>query len=195
MSRVISPGAFVLVLCLLLISVAAADDDTAKKRGMFGFRIGQYGSGTLTAIEKATDVETEYDTESGTTYGLFLDYPITHRIYVGITFDISKLDFGRAEENLMNGGLAIKYNLTNRNSKIILRPSAQIGYAMLPSTLGYKSTNYITFYASGEIINKVAEKFGIMGDIGLFWGLSGGNNEYDVTGGPMLIIRGGFVFL
>jgi len=172
-----------------------SQDDFPKKRGMFGIRIGHVGSGTIKGEEKATGEKAEGDSEAVTTYGIYLDYPIMLKLYAGIAIDIAPIELRNENKSIINGGLTVKYTLTNSNSKVIFRPAVQVGYAALPSFSKYKSSNFITLLISGETIIKMADKFGLSADIGLFWGLSGGNNEYDVTGGSMLILRGGLVFL
>ncbi len=189
MKKVLVISLYSFIILGIIVTGTVAGEDTGKKRGMFGVKLGQFGEGTVTVND------TEYDTDAGTTFGVFLDYPITSRLYAGGAFDISNLDFGREEEKLLNAAVTVKYNIAKKNSQLILRPAVQVGYAMLNEVMFIDNSTYITLTVFTEAIFKATDKFGIVTDIGLFWALSGGNDEYDVTGGPMLTLRAGFVFL
>ena len=75
------------------------------------------------------------------------------------------------------------------NGRIQIRPAGGIGYAMRNEIMYIEETSYLTLQFFNDMVIVLNSKIGILWDIGLFWALSGGNDEYDISGGPFLLTR------
>lgn len=172
----------------ILISITAAAvsaDDSGPFKGTFGVKFGYYGQGTMTIDEN------EYETKDGFCFGGSLDFPITGKFYLGTAIDAAQFKMWNHTEYLLNGGMLLKMRIPTKSGGIQFRPAAGIGYAMLNEIGWVDETDYFTLQIINELVAVVNNKIGVLWDIGLFWALSGGNDEHDISGGPFLLVRMG----
>ncbi|MEW5922582.1 MAG: hypothetical protein AB1746_01200 [Candidatus Zixiibacteriota bacterium] len=180
---------FYLIFASILLSIICAQtvgaQDAVKYKGTFGLKFGYYGGGTL-------EVNTaEWETDPGLCFGTSLDFPLTHNFYLGAAVDVAQFKMWRESEYLLNMALLLKKRIPVGSGSIQIRPAAGLGYAVLNEMAFVDNTDYLTLQILNEFVAVINGKIGMSWDIGLFWALSGGNDIYDISGGPFLMVRMG----
>lgn len=181
-------SAAVIISTALTGQVSYCQSDERAK-AVFGIKGGSYSSGTI----KIDD--TEYETRSGYCFGAFLDYPATEKLYTGITIDISDIRISENErEPIIDIGVTLKGRLVPPGRKLFFQPGVGIGFAFLKEVQMLDASRYITITFQGEIIYRIGEKTGLLGEVGFLLSPLGGDGDHDVTGGPFTLVRAGFAF-
>jgi len=174
----------IVILCAIIAPVSSANDISGYK-GTFNLKFGYYGGGTMTVDNS------EYNTDDGLCFGGGLDFPATRDFYIGVTFDAAQIVLWSKSEYLLNAGLLLKKRFSMNEGRVLFRPAVGIGYAMINEVLWVDESSYLTLQVFNEMVLVASDRFGMLWDIGLFWALSGGNDEHDISGGPFLMMRFG----
>ncbi len=182
----------VLLVCTIMISDGAWAGDFPKTGHIFGIRGGLFGGGDI-------DInDWEYQTENYYTIGGFWDMPITKNLYAGLSLDFNgvnvKVFRHKMEDVLINTSLNIKGHFPFHDHQVVFQPGIGFGYAIMDEFIIIRDSDYLTMRAFGEMIVYATGRYGFIGDMGFLWVLSGGDDNYDVSTGPLFVIRGGIVF-
>lgn len=177
-----------LVVMIMSITGVALGQDLREKNTVIGVKGGLISSGTV-FVE-----DFEFDTDMSYSLGGFLDYRLAPKLLGGVAVDVHNISAFDESETLFNVGLALKAIIAGETSNLMFRPGLVIGYGSLGSTAETESSQYFTIGGNAELIFMTQGSFSWLGEVGIYAGPSGGNSEFDITFGPMFIIRGGIVF-
>ncbi|MFH2036832.1 MAG: hypothetical protein ABIJ45_10550 [Candidatus Zixiibacteriota bacterium] len=181
---------YIVLTVMISASIALAGENSTDMH--FGIRAGLFGEGSVDVGNRS------FSTESGLCGGIFWDFQVMNKTYLGLAVDIAEIGNNdiNLNEHLLNLSLEIKRRFNIENKDIYFRPGIAIGYAFLNEIpyVDLKDSRYITFRGFAEMIAPLNEKSCVFADFGLFWCPSGGDGDIDVTGGPFLQLRLGFVF-
>ena len=185
--------------CLLAGAVVGQSNAPTERSASFGMKAGFIFGGTVDFESKGSGAYNgDFDTKESYSLGVFLDFPFYKALHAQLNLDIhdfaleSKLS--DASENLLLGSVGLRYVHFTEDKRLAIRPGASIGYGYLTDVGITDATTHVISVVSSEFVFYPGQKTGILAELGLLWDISGGNDEYDVTGGPMLLIRGGLIF-
>ncbi len=187
---------YVVIMFAALLAPNLATGETSEgTRAMFGMKFGYFGAGKLTIKEKGTTYDRDYDTRSDICGGVNLDYRIMPHFYLGGTADMARVYVNeRNKEMMLVIGATLKSYFNVGPKELALSPGIGLGYGFLGEVLGVESSQYWILRMTMDFICPVGTRTAIINEIGLFWGVAGGDENYDVTGGPFLLFRSGFCF-
>ena len=198
---------FVLLVVFVLLQMAGTSSGQTgeKSKSIFGIKIGSIGGNTF----KLTEVRSgsgSYDgayKESGLGGGFFLDIPVGRRFYGGFSIEVQSIKILTAQngipltdesKRLLEVGANFKFKMPVHNSPIIFRPGIGAGFGILSDAPVIGNSRYFIFKTFLETVVMTGKRIGFLGEIGFWSVLAGGNDEYDITMDPTLMLRGGMVF-
>ena len=189
----------VILVCLLAGTAMGQSNPTGERSTAFGMKVGFIFGGTVNFEGKdAHAYEGDFDTDKSYSFGVFLDFPFHKALHAQVSLDIHDfaLDsrLGDASENLLLGSVGLRYVFRTEDKRLAVRPGASIGYGYMSDVDVTDATTHVISVISSEFVFYPGQKMGILVELGMLWDVSGGNDEYDVTGGPMPLIRGGLMF-
>jgi len=193
-----------IILFLIITSINTGwCQGTKLPANQFRIKIGYFSDGQLTVQRKGTPsspwypnyTKRHYDTQGDIIGGASLDVKAISRLYVGLSVDFAKIKYNEDyNEPLLIISLNFKGKFYLGNSDFSVSPGFGIGYGILKNFLILDKSEYLTFIYRNEFSYAISESFELVYDLSLLWGIAGGDDYYDVTGGPFLILRGGLAF-
>jgi hypothetical protein len=154
-------------------------------RGLFGIKAGLVHEGTvrLNGEEKATKL--------GLSGGVFFDVPVTAWSMLGISADVHSFQALSRGQALLDIGLAVKIPAYLKKAEMALKPGAAVGFAHLAQISYLEASDYLSLKVFFEAVFYTKKKYAWTGEFAVYYLATGGNSEYDVTWGPVVMLRGG----
>jgi hypothetical protein len=186
-------SAIPLFLAVLFLAASASAQNLVQQkfgkwhRGLFGLRAGIINSGTFTANGH------EYDANVALTGGVLFDFPLTRTSTFGFTADLIDFQIFDKRQKALDVGVAFKYAIYRQYAKMALKPGLGVGYTYLAHIEFLDPTGYLTLKAFLESVFYVDRRFAWLADFGVFWAPVGGNRDYDISYGPVVMLRFGVV--
>ncbi|PRX57903.1 hypothetical protein [Flagellimonas meridianipacifica] len=180
-----------LLLSVFAIICLKAQD---KKTNEYGFSVGLLTGGDVYVAE----LDQNFDLESGVSILGFYDFFITDGFAVGLNGSIALPYLALIDENVTFYELALalkpRFSLSD---KVSYKPGFNLGYRLITSDelsedggtiegLGLNLTNELQFHISNSFTPFL--------DVGFITQAAGGNDEFNTTFSPLIVIRGGLVF-
>nr|MBN2278237.1 hypothetical protein [candidate division Zixibacteria bacterium] len=159
-----------------------------KDPSVFGIKFGYYGNGDI-VIDNF-----DYNPDDDVWGGIYLDYPIHKKLYLGAAVDIIQFEYWDDKYYILDISLVTKFRIKTNDPDLFLHPAVGVGYAWAQDIPNYGESDYLTFQFFMEMLYKLTAKQGLVIDMGYLWGPNGGNDRHDITFGPMFIFRGGLAF-
>jgi hypothetical protein len=191
------PALWTIWLVLLSVPCTSASDYEVGE-SYTGFKFGLIGSGSID-LDKHT-----IDQRSGLSAGFFFDQPFSSRLHYSISVDVHKMTWREQlptyrwdeSEWLLDLGVNLKRNLLHENSTVGLRPGIGAGVAFLGKmeTAGVAGSSYVTLRAFTELVFMSSSDLMGLIEIGIWYAPSGGDNNSDLSLGPLWLLRGGVMF-
>lgn len=178
--------ALVVVFLALFGSIATADD-IREKLTTVGFKAGLISPGEFWVGAGS------FDADMSISFGGFLDYKLGPKISGGLLANIHNFSVADESAMMMEFGFAIKAWIFSETSNLTFTPGFGISYGNLGSTESLDGSSYMIL--NGMIEMTIAmESFNLLLELGIAGAPTGGNDAFEMTYGPGLIIRGGAVF-
>jgi hypothetical protein len=179
----------IVILGLMLTTGISFGQNLREKTTIIGLKGGLITSGTVSAED------VEFDTDLSYSLGAFGDYQLAPKFSGGIAVDLHNISVSDESKMLLNFGVTLKAMISGENSSMAFRPGLLIGYARLPEIEGRtKSSQYFTVGGLVEIAFSTQNSVSFFTEAGIYAAPSGGNSEFDITFGPMFLLRGGVYF-
>lgn len=154
-----------------------------------GLKAGLITSGTI-YVEDG-----EFDSDASYSIGGFLDYRLAPKLFGGISVDAHNISAFDEEKMLVDAELTLKALVAGATGRVAVRPGLGIGYGTVGAISGVaESSQYLTVRGFAEVLVPLGARSAWLGEVAVLAGPSGGNSDLDITFGPMLLVRGGFVF-
>ncbi len=162
--------------------------------GEYGFSVGILSGGDVYIAE----LDENFDLESGVSILGFYDFFITPGFAVGVNGNIAFPYLSLIDENVTFYELALalkpKFSLSD---KVSYKPGFNLGYRVVTSDelsdtggaiqgLGLNLTNELQFH--------ISESFTPFLDVGFISQPAGGNDDFNATFSPLIVIRAGLAF-
>ena len=178
-----------LTISFVTVSPAVADYYGAPPptRGIVGVKAGFISGANFKTWRKLR-------TKPGATGGVFVDIPILPRFYIGGSIDLHNMVLVHDQALMIDIGLTFKEHFPLSRSRMILVPTASVGYAYLSEVNIYEKTEYLNLKLYLETHFKINTKRSWVGDVGASYMPVGGNGAYDIEIGPTFFIRWGLAF-
>ncbi len=142
--------------------------------------------------------DTDYgsvDTDPGLALGVFGDFRVADKMWVGAFFDFTlandENDNSCYEYDL---GVALKALFNPPNVPFLIRPSLAIAYGLADSDSVNDTADLFVINLSVEGITDNAEGLSYFGEFGFTAVPAGGNEDTDLTHGPIFFLKGGVIF-
>jgi hypothetical protein len=182
------------LLVLSLCATARADDQRAKP-GAFGIKGGFIMGGTAEGVLASTG-QRSFKVTSDDSYSVeaFFEHDLFRMIRATLALDMHDLKFGDSAESVLDVSAGLKATFFTSDRRIAFRPGVLVGKAWLTEIGFVSESTYLTVKAFGEFVIYTERHVGFLIDICQLWAPSGGNDRYDITAGPMTLLRAGLVF-
>ena len=160
-----------------------------------GVKAGFVADATLDFADKKTTSNTfELETNQSWSVQGFVELPLHGDFHSILALDYNNLgDIGKSEM-LLVASYGVRYNWETNHERFAIRPGLALGYGYLGDTHVSDAAGLLTLNLSSEFVIYSTAGTGFMFETGLLWALTGGNESYDIDGGPLLQIRGGLRF-
>ena len=186
---VIRTAVFGLLIIILCAASASAIDTN------FGIKAGVMTDATLDFKAKNTqNTNFELDTQQSYSLGAFVQMPLYNRFKTILSLDYHRLgDVGKSEV-ILAAQAGARYDYETAHGRFAIRPGIAFGYGYMGDTRDSEEGNLILMNISNEFIVYAESGLGFILEIGGLWNLSGSNDDYDIEGGPTMLVRGGLMF-
>ncbi len=156
-------------------------------RGVVGVKLGILSEGAFKAdYRRETDLAVSGE--------IFADLPLFHRVYFMVAFDFHKVELGQHEQFMLDGAAGLKTVIVHRRLNMEFKPWVTVGMGHLNKINYYGTTDHLTIKLGFETHFGVSRKMSWLAELTTLYSPSGGNNEYNVTLGPMFMLRFGLAF-
>lgn len=185
---------FKLVSFLILLLSSLSINAQSTKANEYGFSVGLLAGGDIYVSE----LDQNFDLESGVSLYGFYDFFITEKFAIGgnVSVAFPFLELLDDNVNFYEFALALKPKFS-LSDKVSYKPGFNLGYRLITAEdldeeggtiqgLGLNLTNELQIH--------VSEQFTPFLDVGFISQAAGGNEEYNVTFSPLIVIRVGVVF-
>jgi len=186
------------ILLTIMLPVASAATAGERSRiGYVGLSGGVMGSGTSEINTITTDLS------SSLSLGGFVDFAFGEHLHYGLaasyarmtwSVDDSLLIIRDEKKTLIDIAVTFKADLGIRNGAVLIRPGVGVGFAMLSRLSRLYGTNYLSVSAFTQVAVQIRGGTYAMVDAGIWQAPSGGNDDYDITIGPLAYLRLGVMF-
>ncbi len=156
-------------------------------RGIVGLKAGFISGANFKAVKAMK-------TRAGGSIGVFSDFPVTSRFYAGVSVDFHNVVLVRDQQMMIDLGLTLKRLFPLKGKKIILVPCVSVGYAYLSALNVFEATDYLNVKLFFETHFPMSRKRSWVGDVGISYMPSGGNDTYSIQIGPTFFARWGLAF-
>ncbi|MEM9076971.1 MAG: hypothetical protein AAGC43_08025 [Bacteroidota bacterium] len=182
-----------LFACLTIFCSLSMNAQTSVKNE-YGFSVGILTGGDVYIAE----LDQNFDLESGVSIYAFYDFFITNGFAIGVNGNVAFPFLALLDENVSFYELALslkpRFELSD---KVSYKPGFNLGYRIITSEelsedggtiqgLGLNLTNELQFH--------VSENFTPFLDVGFITQPAGGNDDFNVTFSPLVVLRVGLVF-
>jgi len=133
-------------------------------------------------------------TDPGGSIGAFADFPVTSRVYIGVSVDFHNIVLVTDQQMMIDIGLTFKHHFPLKSSKMILVPVMSAGYAYLSEVNIFEATEFLNLKLFFETHFQINKKRSWVGDIGISYMPTGGNGTYNIEIGPTYFLRWGLAF-
>jgi hypothetical protein len=196
---------FLVVFIFLFMVGSSLGQTGSKSKSVFGIKCGLLDGNTF-KLSEVRNGSGSYDgayKESGLGGGFFLDIPVGRRFYAGFSIEVQSIKILTAQngiplsddsKRLLEVGANFKFKMPVRRTPIIFKPGIELGLGILSDAPVIGNSRYLIFKTFLETVLMTGKRIGFLGEIGFWSVLKGGNDEYNITMGPTLMLRGGMVF-
>lgn len=189
-----------LALALSLFSAAEAQNLIksgfgSKHRSQVGFKGGlitQTDFHLLPTTE--VGITAKYRTNVGLSWQLFFDLPVNHWMIASLSFDMQDIHIIAERHQMIDIGLSLKWPIYKEANQLAWRPLVGIGYAYLGRGRALEGSGYATLRGGLEAIFYSEQRHAFLGEFIVYGSILGGNDDYDITFGPAVLLRLGVIY-
>jgi hypothetical protein len=184
------------MLGLAFLCTPVLGDEFTPGESYTGIEAGFLGSGRVELTGERADQRFSYGA------GIFFDFPFGAHMHYGVSADLLQMNWSaksrsydfEQREMMLDVGINFKATLTAENSPIALRPGIGVGFGALRRLDGFSGSNYLTLKAFSELVYFTPGDLAFLVDGGVWYAPTGGDNDHDITIGPLMILRFGIMF-
>lgn len=187
------------VICAIAIVVlpltAASETPLLDKRltkGGVGLKVGLIYSSIFTL--DSAGVESEFEADVGLSAAVFFDIPIYRMTAFTISGDIQDIQLFDMRQKMVDVNIGLKHSFYSHRARLALRPTITAGYAFLAEIGRLEASDYLTLKTAVELLLLRPQNPAFVLELGVFWSPQGGNQTYDVTFGPVWMLRAGVMY-
>ncbi len=182
----------VVLLCTVLVAVSISAGNAQEQTWNFTFKGGLLMPGTVTVSPPGWDL----DTNMGWILNAYYDAMVAPKLSIGGFLVLAGTSVDEADEGAMitTLGATIKGRFTLQNG-MQLRPGLALGYQMTSSDAFDDGLKGLDVGGIFEVVKPLANSTNaLVGELGFITQPSGGNDDADVTWGPMFYFAFGYQF-
>jgi len=136
-----------------------------------------------------------YELKTSLGLGVFFDVALSKRSAITITTDLYDVHLFGTRQWLMNIALGYKPTIYySAAKKIAWRAAGTVGFANLAEIARMEPTNYLTLKLAAELLMFHNKNIGYVFELGVTGSPTGGNDDSDVTWGPVWTLRVGVMY-
>jgi len=186
--------ALLLILIAIFLPAFSHAEEWKKPKGVAALKIGILGKGKIHYNHNGV-MDISKSSFSG---GFVLVFPVYRRFYIGPSFDLYMAKEARSQgrdEPILDFAFNLKSKFKTGNRNIFLWPTFSIGYAFPKDKEEFEDVYGITLKLFCDFVYQASDKVGLLAEIGGAYSPYVHHPDYDnVTAGPLLTLRGGFLF-
>ena len=133
-------------------------------------------------------------TRVGFSWQLFFDLPVRHWLIASLSFEMQDIHVFSERHQMLDIGLSLKRPIYKEASQLAWRPVIGIGYAYLGQGQTLEKSGYTTLRAGLEGIFYAEKRHAFLGEFIVYGSISGGNDDHDITFGPVVLLRLGVIY-
>ena len=183
-------------LVILVPAFVSSQTIIPDTKGAFGFKLGVI-DGTTVKYERKLEpkFKSKIDTEASLAFGVFFEQNLYRKIRGQFSIDVLDLlgDPGSENEQLLEFSLGPIFRIRSDDGRFEMRTGTSIGHARLAKVFLFKDSDYMILNTQLEVALYSLKRAGLIFEFRSFWTLSGGDREYDVSGGPIYVFRFGVI--
>lgn len=190
---------FIYTLLLFFIIGGPADarnllkTDSRRHRSHFGIKFGLINGGTAYINGQS------YSTKVALTGGVYFDIVVTPWLYSGISINLHDVQIDQFRQKMLEISYSIKPAHYSKMERSAFKPAFEVGFADLgqfgPEDYKFERTQYLTLKVGVEMVFFSEKNYAWTVDVVLWGSPHCFNSDLDITFGPLLIGRLGFMFL
>lgn len=172
---------------LLLVSLSSATD-VRNSQTTIGVKGGIIGPCAFYVNDR--------DFESAMSYSIggFVDYKLGPKILGGLSLDFLGVSHIYDENvSLIDLSATLKAMIFSPNSNLTFRPGFAIGYGSL-GDFSFGASSHLLLKGGLEVVYSTEDSVTWLVEIMLSGSVDGGNEDFAMTFGPMVYVRGGLIF-
>lgn len=174
------------ILALLALSLCVSAGLAQERTTRFGVKATVLLPGDLYVAEP----NRYFDFSTSFGAGAFVDTHLADKLLGGLYLDMLEANAFDDTGLMLDLGVTLKAALRARHSGITWRPGIGVGFADLASVGGLGSTRYLTLRGGLEVVLPG----GWLVEGSVYGAPTGGNSDFTVSYGPMMMIRVGRLF-
>lgn len=163
-------------------------DPHPPSRGKFGAKIG-----IMNAAKFRVDGVSS-NAAIGISFGFLLDLPAGKRGVTGLAVELQDLHIFEMRKKMLDLSIPFKYRIEFEDNRWELRPVIAAGFGYMTVVDNLERTTFLTLKTGLEAVFHTRSRYSMVTDGLIFWAPTGGNADHDVTYGPTLLLRVGFIY-
>jgi hypothetical protein len=193
-----------IVLTLILAPAISMGQSNNESSALFGIKIGMINGNTfkLSELRGGGSYNGLYK-KTGLDGGVFFDFPVGQRFYAGVSIEIQGIKImtdrdgfllSNDAKKLLDIGANFKIKIPSAHDAFIFRPGVGLAFGVLSDAPVIENSRFLIGKVFLETVITGGEKSGVVFDIGLWSILKGGNDDYNITMDPTLMLKLGLQF-
>lgn len=164
-------------------------------RTLVGFKGGIINQTDYHAVPSSDTLKEYKDrTKVGLSIQLFFDVPVSARFFTTLSFEMQDIHVQAERHEMLDISLFLKYPIYKEINKLSWRPMIGLGWAYLGDANYLEKTKFLTIKAGVEGVFYTHRPYAYLSELLVYGSLTGGNDQYDVTFGPVVILRLGILY-
>ena len=179
---------------LIVLQGAAAGQNLArytfgkKHRAVFGFKAGIINRASFRLDGNS------FETDAGWSLQTYWGIPVDSHLIFAPHIELNDIQALEERQWAIDIGLDLKYHIYNDKKSVSHKPGVGIGYGHLALMGFLERSDYLTIRVFWEMTFFTRKRHAWLLDLTAYGAPVGGNDDYNVTYGPVVLVRLGVVY-
>lgn len=125
---------------------------------------------------------------------VYADFPMGRQVYFTTAFDFYYIEFGGANQIMIEPNVGVKRAFPLRRARMLLTPGASVGFAYLAHVGDLPESRFLSLKLFVETHFTIDARRAWVGELALFHAPTGANSVEHLSFGPGVMLRWGVAF-